>query len=52
MKKKKCSTCTNKIENDNPYIVIMNDESLEICDECAKLLEVISKKIEERLSNE
>lgn len=50
MKKKKCATCNNKIDNESPFVVIMNADRLEICDECARLLDTISKKIEEKLT--
>ena len=51
---KKCELkCGNKLPKD-PYVVIIEGEvtGMTICDECAKLLQIIGEKMAERLNDE
>lgn len=56
LKKQKCSICDNLIDvgGDNAIVVLTDNVRIEICDECEKLMEVISTKynelLEEKLS--
>lgn len=52
-KKKKCALCPNKL-TENPFRVILEgtDNSMLICDECARLMEVISDIMETSMNDE
>ena len=52
--KKQCEVvvCNNKLPEDPARIVIDEEFEMLVCDECAKLLEVIEEKVHEILNNE
>ena len=46
-KKAKCGLCPRKI-SDDPAKVVLGDYTVEICEECERLLNVLSDKIEQQ----
>lgn len=51
-KKKKCRLCDNDLPKEPAVIQLENEEQIEICEECEKLLGVISDKYKELMDEQ
>lgn len=52
LKKKKCRLCKNNLPKSPAVIQLENGETIEICEECERLLTTISEKYEEIMNEQ
>lgn len=50
-KKAKCALCPNEL-SDDPAKIVLGDYTIAICEECERLMNVLTDKFEERTKSE